>query len=75
MAKAEKALEDLKKLYAKQADLNKQVLAAQKVYSIALKGDAPAKKPKTRKTAVKKTAVRKAGRKPRKPIAPSQGNS
>jgi hypothetical protein len=68
MAKVVKALDDLKKLYAKQADLNKQVLAAQKAYSIALKKDAPAKKPKTRKTAVKKTAVRKAGRKPKNPV-------
>jgi hypothetical protein len=75
MAKATKALEDLKKLYAKQADLNKQVLAAQKAYSIALKDDAPAKKSKTRKTAVKKTTVRKAGRKPKKSIESIQWDS
>ncbi|GHV27351.1 hypothetical protein AGMMS4952_08880 [Spirochaetia bacterium] len=78
MAKSEKALDDLKKLYGKQAALNKDILAAEKAYASALKADvkvsvkpakkAGAKKAPGRKAGAKKPAARKAPAK-RKPAA------
>jgi hypothetical protein len=73
MAKSEKALEDLKKLYGKQATLNKDILAAEKAYAAALKADVkvtvkpakPAKKAPAKKAAAKKAPARRA----RKPAA------
>jgi hypothetical protein len=40
MAKAEKVLENLKKLYAKQGEINKQILVTQKAYTAAVKEEA-----------------------------------
>jgi hypothetical protein len=77
MAKSEKALEDLKKLYGKQASVNKDILAAEKAYASALKADAkvavkPAKAAgkTTRKASAKKAGGKKApARRARKPAA------
>jgi hypothetical protein len=83
MAKSEKALEDLKKLYGKQAALNKDILAAEKAYATALKADVkvtvkpakPAKKAGAKKAAAKKAPAKKARKAPakRKPAIVKQG--
>jgi dimeric dUTPase (all-alpha-NTP-PPase superfamily) len=72
MAKSNKALENLKKLYGDQTALNKKILAAEKLYAAELKAESKAvakqtKAPKpARKTAVKKVGAPKApvGRRP-----------
>ena len=72
MAKSDKALDNLKKLYGDQTALNKKILAAEKLYATELKAEAKAaaKQVKTvkpvKKTAAKKTGTPKApvGRKP-----------
>jgi hypothetical protein len=77
MAKSEKALDDLKKLYGKQAALNKDILAAEKAYASALKADvkvtvkpAKAAAKTARKAPAKKAAAKKApARRARKPAA------
>jgi hypothetical protein len=78
MAKSDKALEDLKKLYGKQAAINKDILAAEKAYAAELKAEAkvvkpvkaavkkaPAKKVVAKKVAVKKAPAKKAVAKPK----------
>jgi hypothetical protein len=66
MAKSDKALDNLKKLYVEQTTLNKKILAAEKAYAVELKEEAKVvvKQPKTaksgRKTAAKKTGATKA---------------
>jgi hypothetical protein len=66
MAKSDKALENLKKLYGEQATLNKKILVAEKAYAVELKEEAKAivKQPKTAKTGkrgpAKKTGAAKA---------------
>ncbi|MDR1248890.1 MAG: hypothetical protein LBK63_06270 [Treponema sp.] len=59
MAKSDKALDTLKKLYGEQAALNKKILAAEKAYGAELKAEA--------KTATKQTkTVKPAKRGPAK---------
>jgi hypothetical protein len=62
MAKSEKALENLKKLYSDQIALNRKILAAEKLYAAELKAEAKAltKQAKAAKPA-RKTAEKKAG--------------
>jgi hypothetical protein len=62
MAKSEKALENLKKLYLEQTSLNKKILAAEKAYATELKEEAKTvvKQPKAAKSA-KKGPAKKAG--------------
>jgi hypothetical protein len=70
MAKSDKALEDLKKLYGKQAAINKDILAAEKVYASELKAEAKAAA-KPVKVAAKKAPVKRAAAKkaPAKKVA------
>ncbi|MDR0718065.1 MAG: hypothetical protein LBF78_00395 [Treponema sp.] len=62
MAKSDKALENLKKLYGDQTALNKKILAAEKLYAAELKAEAKAavKLTKAAKPAGR-TAAKKAG--------------
>jgi hypothetical protein len=71
MAKSEKALDDLKKLYGKQAALNKDILVAEKAYALALKADVkvPVKPAKAAKPAKKAAAKKAPARRARKPAA------
>jgi hypothetical protein len=55
MAKSDKALDNLKKLYVEQTTLNKKILAAEKTYAVELKEEA--------KAATKQTKPAKPGRK------------
>jgi hypothetical protein len=55
MAKTDKALDNLKKLYVEQSALNKKILVAQKMYVAELKTEA--------KTAVKQTKTAKPAKK------------
>jgi hypothetical protein len=59
MAKSDKALENLKKLYGEQTALNKKILAAEKMYAAELKAEAKAvtKQTKAVKPARKATKV------------------
>ena len=68
MAKSEKALDDLKKLYGKQAAINKDILDAEKAYASALKADAKVSV-KPAKPAKKAGAKKAPARRTRKPAA------
>jgi dimeric dUTPase (all-alpha-NTP-PPase superfamily) len=77
MAKSDKALDNLKKLYSEQTALNKKILAAEKLYATELKAEAkitakqakPAKKVAAKKVAAKKTGAPKAQAKRRSSVA------
>jgi hypothetical protein len=60
MAKSDKALDTLKKLYSEQTALNKKILAAEKLYAAELKAEAKAaaKQAKIAKPAGKPAAKR-----------------
>jgi hypothetical protein len=61
MAKSDKALDNLKKLYGEQAALNKKILVAEKMYASELKAEAKAaavKLPKAAKPAKKAGAAK-----------------
>jgi hypothetical protein len=62
MAKSDKALDNLKKLYGEQAALNKKILAAEKAYASELKAEAKAVTKQTiAAKPVKKAGAKKAG--------------
>jgi hypothetical protein len=70
LAKSDKALDNLKKLYGEQTALNKKILAAEKLYAAELKAEA--------KTVVKQAKTVKPGKKPvakkaGAPKAPARG--
>jgi dimeric dUTPase (all-alpha-NTP-PPase superfamily) len=68
MAKSDKALDNLKKLYGEQTALNKKILAAEKLYATELKAEAKAV---TKQTKIAKPARKAAPKKAGAPKAPA----